>query len=46
VKAELNAHDHTHDDVGGEKFAALQNRIHGMIFADQVLEEEIQPQHV
>ena len=46
VKAELNAHLHTHDDVGGEDFMALQNRIHGMIFADRVLEEETQPQHV
>ncbi len=46
VKAELNAHLHTHDDVGGEAFAELQNRIHTMIFADQVLEEETQPQNV
>ena len=46
VKAEVNAHLHTHDDVGGEDFAALQSRIHSMIFADRVLEEETQPQHV
>ncbi|MBH61985.1 MAG: ABC transporter [Alphaproteobacteria bacterium] len=45
VKAEVNAHLHTHDDVGGEDFRALQGRIHDMIFADRVLEEETQPQH-
>lgn len=46
VKAELNAHHHTHDDVDGADFRALQSRIHDMIFADRVLEEETQPQHV
>jgi NitT/TauT family transport system ATP-binding protein len=46
VKAELNAHIHTHDDIDGTEFRALQNRIHNMIFADRVLEEETQPQHV
>lgn len=46
VKAEVNAHQHTHDDVGAEDFRELQSRIHDMIFADRVLEEETQPQHV
>jgi NitT/TauT family transport system ATP-binding protein len=43
VKAELNAHDQTHATVGEEAFTALQNRIHDMIFADRVLEEEAVP---
>ncbi len=43
VKAELNAHHLTHDHVGAAEFAELQGRIHGMIFADRVLEEETLP---
>lgn len=43
VKAELNAHEQSHATVGNEEFAALQNKIHGMIFADEVLEQEAVP---
>ena len=46
VKAEVNAHQHSHADVGSDDFSTLQTRIHEMIFADRVLEEETQPQHV
>jgi len=41
VKAELNAHDHSHATIGEDGFAALQNKIHNMIFADRVLEDEV-----
>ena len=40
VKAELNAHHLEHVDVGNDEFAALQKRIHDMLFADRILEEE------
>ncbi|MBT5666847.1 MAG: ABC transporter ATP-binding protein [Rhodospirillaceae bacterium] len=40
VKAELNAHHLGHENVGEAEFAALQERIHTMIFADRVLEDE------
>jgi NitT/TauT family transport system ATP-binding protein len=43
VKAELNAHHLGHTDVGDEEFAALQKRIHDMLFADRILEEEALP---
>ncbi len=43
VKAELNAHHLGHTDVGNEAFAALQQRIHDMLFADRILEEEALP---
>ena len=46
VKAEVNAHQHSHADVGSDDFSTLQTRIHELIFADRVLEEETQPQHV
>ena len=46
VKAEVNAHQLSHADVGSNDFSTLQNRIHEMIFADRVLEEETQPTHV
>jgi NitT/TauT family transport system ATP-binding protein len=39
VKAELNAHRHGHDGVGSGEFQALQQRIHGMLFADRIEEE-------
>ena len=42
VKAELNAHHLGHNNVGEDEFAALQERIHTMIFADQVLEDDVQ----
>ena len=40
VKAELNAHDQSHATIGQDDFAELQNKIHNMIFADRVLEDE------
>jgi NitT/TauT family transport system ATP-binding protein len=40
VKAELNAHQLEYGDVGNDEFAALQKRIHDMLFADRILEEE------
>jgi NitT/TauT family transport system ATP-binding protein len=40
VKAELNAHEYSHENMETEGFVALQRRIHAMIFADRVLEEE------
>jgi len=43
VKAELNAHHLEHTNVGDETFAALQKRIHDMLFADRILEEEAAP---
>jgi NitT/TauT family transport system ATP-binding protein len=43
VKAELNAHHLGHTNVGDEAFAALQKRIHDMLFADRILEEEAVP---
>lgn len=43
VKAELNAHHLGHTNVGEEAFAALQKRIHDMLFADRILEEEAVP---
>jgi NitT/TauT family transport system ATP-binding protein len=42
VKAELNAHHLGHKNVGEDEFAALQERIHTMIFADQVLEDDVE----
>jgi NitT/TauT family transport system ATP-binding protein len=41
VKAELNAQQHSHFNLGSPEFAALQSRIHNMLFADRVLEEEV-----
>ncbi len=43
VKAELNAHDQSHATVGETAFADLQTKIHSMIFADRVLEDEVEP---
>ena len=43
VKAELNAHDQSHATIGQDDFAELQNKIHNMIFADRVLEDEAIP---
>ena len=42
VKAELNAHHLNHENVGDKKFAKVQQHIHDMLFADRILEEEIQ----
>ena len=41
VKAELNANQHSHANLGSPEFVALQTRIHDMLFADRVLEDEI-----
>ena len=43
VKAELNAHEQSHATIGDDDFADLQSKIHNMIFADRVLEEEAIP---
>ncbi|MGI9410426.1 MAG: ABC transporter ATP-binding protein [Hyphomicrobiaceae bacterium] len=42
VKAELNAHHLNHENVGEPEFTKVQQRIHDMLFADRILEEEIQ----
>jgi NitT/TauT family transport system ATP-binding protein len=42
VKAELNAHQHSHFNLGSPEFVALQTRIHNMLFADRILEDAIQ----
>ncbi|MHA1164860.1 MAG: ABC transporter ATP-binding protein [Alphaproteobacteria bacterium] len=42
VKAELNAHHLNHDNVGQKKFSDVQQHIHDMLFADRILEDEIQ----
>ena len=36
-------HEQSHATIGEEKFAELQNKIHNMIFADRVLEDEAVP---
>ncbi len=41
VKAELNAHELNHENVGTKVFARVQQRIHDMLFADRILEDEI-----
>lgn len=41
VKAELNAHEYSHANMETDGFVALQRRIHNMIFADRVLEQEV-----
>jgi len=43
VRAELNAHEYGHDAIGGEDFMRLQNRIHDMLFAARIEEEEVKP---
>ncbi len=42
VKAELNAHHLNHENVGDKEFSSVQQRIHDMLFADRILEDEIQ----
>lgn len=42
VKAELNAHQLNHENVASKQFAKVQKRIHDMLFADRILEDEIQ----
>jgi NitT/TauT family transport system ATP-binding protein len=41
VRAELNAHEHGHQGIGGEGFLRLQQQIHDMLFAERVEEKEI-----
>jgi NitT/TauT family transport system ATP-binding protein len=41
VRAELNAHEYGHTNLGGENFARLQQRIHNMLFTERVEEEEV-----
>ena len=41
VKAEINAHDHDHGGIGSAAFQGLQQRIHGMLFADRIEEQEV-----
>jgi len=41
VRAELNAHEHGHQGIGGEDFMRLQQQIHDMLFAERVEEKEI-----
>jgi NitT/TauT family transport system ATP-binding protein len=40
VKAELNAHVHGHGGIGSPAFQRLQQRIHGMLFADRIEQHE------
>ena len=41
VKAELNAHHLNHSNVGDKEFSELQSKIHNMLFADRILEDEL-----
>jgi NitT/TauT family transport system ATP-binding protein len=41
VRAELNAHEHDHASQGGEAFGQLRQRIHDMLFAERVEQEEV-----
>jgi NitT/TauT family transport system ATP-binding protein len=41
VRAELNAHEHDHASQGGEAFAQLRQRIHDMLFAERIEQEEV-----
>src|SRR5919106_3073606 len=41
VKAEVNAHDHGHGGIGSAAFQTLQQRIHGMLFAGRIEEQEV-----
>ena len=41
VRAELNAHEYGHTNLGGENFVRLQQRIHNMLFAERVEEEQV-----
>ncbi len=41
VKAELNAHHLNHDNTADPEFGALKNKIHDMLFADRILEDEL-----
>ncbi|MAY68237.1 MAG: ABC transporter [Rhodospirillaceae bacterium] len=41
VKAELNAHHLTHASTGDPEFGELKTKIHNMLFADRILEDEL-----
>lgn len=41
VKAELNADVYSHENMGTADFAAFDQRIHEMLFADRVLEDKM-----
>ncbi|MDA0304668.1 MAG: ABC transporter ATP-binding protein [Proteobacteria bacterium] len=41
VKAELNAHHLSHANMSDPAFGELQTKIHDMLFADRILEDEI-----
>jgi NitT/TauT family transport system ATP-binding protein len=41
VKAELNAHEFDHAQQGGAEFIVLQQRIHNMLFAEQIEEDRL-----
>ena len=41
MKAELNAHHLNYEDIGEPEFAELQSKIHNMLFADRILEDEL-----
>ena len=43
VKAEMNAHQFNHENMGTPDFKALHQKIHNMLFADRILEEEAVP---
>ncbi|MEK9671828.1 MAG: ABC transporter ATP-binding protein [Rhodospirillaceae bacterium] len=42
VKAELNAHHLNHDNTADPEFRELQQKIHDMLFADRILEDELE----
>lgn len=42
VKAELNAHQLSHESVGDPAFGELKAKIHNMLFADRILEDDLE----
>jgi len=42
VRAELNAHEHDHATQDGEAFGRLRQRIHDMLFAERIEEQEVE----
>jgi NitT/TauT family transport system ATP-binding protein len=42
VKAELNAHHLNHSHVSDPNFGELKNKIHNMLFADRILEDDLE----
>ena len=39
----MNAHQFNHENMGTPDFKALHQKIHNMLFADRILEEEAVP---